>query len=236
MTWQQRRIDGLPRMTGHMRRVLEHLRDCKAQDWPLVHLTDVHKHTLNALVRRDWIFESPGLDGVRYTITARGQQALDAYSVPPRQYRYDGICPDCGERPVHITASGNSLGYCLECRRARQIRKYRETGSTLKPGGLCPRCQQRPRHTYASGHTIAYCLPCRNALRADERRRKHERLLARIAAGEEVLCIRCKQRPRYHTQRQVYDYCQPCYYQQQRAVERRRIAAKFRSIITKDAS
>lgn len=149
MTWKQRRLTGYPPMTAHQRRVLEHLRDCKAQDWPAVHLDGVRKHTINALVKRDWIFESPGLDGVRYTITARGQQALDAYSAPTRQYRHDGLCPDCGERPVYVTPSGNNLGYCLECRRDRQNRKYRETGTGLTPGKLCPRCCQRLHHTHS---------------------------------------------------------------------------------------
>ena len=77
--WKVRSRRGLPSMTQHMMAVLKTLRDAKQADWPFIALPGVCKPTLKALIARDWIFESPGLDGLRYTITERGEKAIKVY-------------------------------------------------------------------------------------------------------------------------------------------------------------
>lgn len=209
--------EGLPLATSKMLAVLKRLIGAKRNDMGFIPLDGVHGRTIWSLVERDWIIEQDGPDGVsRYRITGRGEKAYRVYSKPSR-YHFDGLCPDCRERP----RVGN-LGYCRECHRARQLRTYREKGHQSKPGAICPRCQERPRHTYPSGHMIAYCLPCRDVMRAEERQRKHARRLGLIQAGNPPKCLKCD-RPIYHTPGgTTYDYCYEHYREQQRRAAHRR--------------
>ncbi len=163
-----------------------------------MHLPDVHGRTLWSLLNRDWIFKSPGLDGVRYKLTGRGLKALKVYE--PTLRRDDGICPACGIRPRNVYPGGREYGYCAECEREH------------KREGLCPRCKERPKHVARTGRVASYCLQCKAERAKDERKRKHQRLLERIAAGEHIKCLKCDQ-PRYHTQNTVYDYCYEHYWQ-----------------------
>lgn len=206
--WKQRRRAGLPVMSRHMMLVLQDMRAAKASGFPFVDLSGVHKRTINALVRFDWIFESPGLDGVRYKITLRGEKALKVYERPT--YRYDGLCPRCGLRPKKNWSSGKTCGYCDECLRKRDKRQYALKGHQFRPDSVCPMCKERPRLTYRNGKQHTYCAECRHARRAQERRRQHDLNLERIARGEVLLCRRCKAQPRYHTNKYVYDLCPDC--------------------------
>lgn len=209
MNGKARKLTNQPLMTALMERALQQLRGADQAGAPFVHLPDVHKHTIRALVKRDWIFASKGLDGTRYRITGRGLKALKAYEQPPR--RYDGICPVCGVRPKKVYPGGRQYGYCDECEREHKRRMWKMKGKQLDRTAPCSDCGIRPRHIYPSGAIIIYCYECRQSRRAEERRRKHARLLERIRSGEVILCIRCHAAPRYHTTNTVYDYCYDCY-------------------------
>lgn len=212
MATRQRRLTGYPVMSDQQLDVLRMLRDAAKADRPFIHLAGVHKRTLRALIEHDLIFESPGLDGVRYKITGRGVKTLAAYERPTR--RSDGLCPRCGERPRRIRKRGKHKGepgpYCVECERRIYHRNHALGLLHLNPETPCSRCKKRPRHVYPSGKMITYCYHCRSVLRKRERRRKMKRKLARIAAGELIKCLKCDQ-PVYHTDRTVYDYCHTHY-------------------------
>lgn len=215
---QQTSRDGLPSMTYLMRGVMEQLDAAHEPDIGHYFIAldvpgTVSRRTIRTLIKRDWIIESHGLDGIRYKITGRGAEALHVYQEPPRR-RLDGICPHCNERP----RVGN-LGYCLECHRDIQNEYYRTNGRTIDPDTaipICPRCKKRPRHVYPSGHIIAYCSHCRKVLRRKERRRKHKRRLALILNGTPPICLvpGCTE-PVHHSGRTTYDYCQHHYQEQQ---------------------
>jgi hypothetical protein len=210
----------LPGASERMLVVLRCLEQSKEQEFPFVFLEGVGKKTIRALIERDWIFESPGLDGVRYKITLNGSKALAAYSTSP--YRSDGICPRCGLRPRHMAANGTLQPYCIECKRQQGNRAYALKGNRLKPDGLCASCKEKPRHVYPSGYVIPYCKECRREMRKAEKRRRQARLLARIRAGEFVPCLRCKKACRHIAGSTVYDYCYDCYRHQQNSCAKKR--------------
>lgn len=199
----------LPLMTIPMLEVMRRLRDAKAADWPFIYLDDVHSRTLRSLFTRDWIFSSPGHDGVRYTITRRGEDALRVYEKPPIRHN-DGLCPDCRTRPKKKTKTGNSYGYCDECQSRHSKRKYALFGHQFSPDSVCPTCKTRPRMKYRNGKEHTYCRECRHARRAQERRRQHDLDLERIRNGEVLLCRHCKEKPRAYTDRYVRDRCHEC--------------------------
>lgn len=121
-------------------------------------LADVHGNCKNALRKRDWIVMSNGLDGIRYRITTRGIKALKHYQKPLR--RKDGICPECGERPVAYSSNGNKLKYCRECIRRLQRRKQKR--NFRKHGQLCPTCKTNERYVMPNGKVAAHCSECRS--------------------------------------------------------------------------
>lgn len=206
--WKQRRRGGLI-MSQRMLLLLQDMRAAQAAGWKWVAFNGgVHKRTINSLIRRDWISQSKGIDGVRYSITARGLKALRVFEAPT--YRYDGICPTCGLRPRAVTASGNELAYCRECQRLHRKRQYELFGHQFAPDSLCPDCGQRPRQVYPSGKRGVYCRECRNKRRREERRSQKNLNRKRIERGEVLLCCRCHSRPRAYTDKTIYDYCEEC--------------------------
>lgn len=209
-TWGSRKRRDLPLITPPMMKVLLTLRAATEADSPFIHLPGVHGSTIKSLLARDWIFASPGSDGTRYKITGRGLKALMVYEQTLR--RSDHICPVCGVRPRHVFPNGREYGYCAECDREHKHKQWKLKGKQLKPDGLCPRCKVRTRHVTRNGTIRAYCNVCKKEMAKEERKRKMQRLLARITAGEHIKCLKCDQ-PRYHTQNTVYDYCYEHYWQ-----------------------
>jgi hypothetical protein len=203
--------------TSQMFNVLTRLIDAADRhDMPFVYLEDVNPRTLRALIHRDWIVENkpprrtPDLDMPRYKITGRGRNAHEIYSIPPDEYdtrHFDGLCPDCRERPKIKTPSGSDYGYCEPCllkRRRRQ--KYRSNP------GVCPRCKIRPKHITKSGRVRPYCKPCRRERERDYRKRYNNDLLRRIREEDYIKwCSRCHQEPVYIAGNTVTDYCYSCY-------------------------
>lgn len=203
-TWGNRKRRDLPLCTPPMMKVLLALREAAAADSPFVHLPHVHAATIKSLLERDWIFASPGSDGIRYKLTGRGLKALKVYE--PTLRRSDHVCPACGVRPRKVYPNGREYGYCDECEKEHKRKQWKLKGKQLKHEGLCPRCKVRPKHKTNSGRVQSYCNTCKKEKAKAERKRKHQRLLERIAAGEHVKCLKCDQ-PRYHTENTVYDYC-----------------------------
>lgn len=201
---RNRQREGLERITGRMMVVLVRLRDAKAADMPFVDLSDVYWRTLRALQARDWIFEAKGIDGVRYAITGRGLKALAIYEREGN--RRDGKCPRCRTRERARSRTGKRRPYCESCTRAIAKRQYALKGYQYDPDAPCSRCKKRPRLILASGIVIAYCEQCRRERRYDENRRRLERKLRRIAAGDVPKCLKCDN-PVYYTARSVSDYC-----------------------------
>lgn len=195
-------------MTSTMFEVLQLLHLAKKEEFPFIKLPGVHKRTINSLTARGWIFDSPGLDGIRYKITAFGEKWLKIFQKPPR--RYDGICPTCGIRPKHVNATGYRSGWCYECERAYKNFRYRKGMDRLNPDRLCSCCKERPLHRMSGGKLSTYCTECRHAMRKAEKRAQHDRDLARIAAGEVLLCRACKKEARCYTERYVRDRCPAC--------------------------
>lgn len=226
---------GLPMMTRRMFNILRRLRTADEGDAPFITLDDVHKRTINSLVARDWIVASKKAFGeVRYRITGRGLKALKVYEVPSEK-RSDGLCPRCGVNERRVYDTGRLSAYCEDCENHHNRRQYAMKGHQYVPGRLCPDCGERPRHECSTGFIKPYCHECGIRRAKEERRRKHDRLLERIQAGEFIPCCRCKKKPRYHTQRQVYDYCHECYRRQQKNARIRRKARKISDLMKVEA-
>ncbi len=211
MSKWQRKIEGYARMTSIMFEAMSRLGD-GANDGNLFDPLDgVHGRTIRALMARDWIVESEGVDGdILYKMTGRGEMALKMYNTPLESRRYDGLCPICGQRPKAYTRNGNCYGYCQECDREKRKRQRRLFGNQKDPNSICPRCGERKVHVPASGNVRSLCQPCRRKDQKVARKRQTRRKLERIAQGEVLLCIRCKAAPRYHTANTVFDYCHSC--------------------------
>jgi hypothetical protein len=177
----------------------------KADGIPFVEL-DLDQRTIRFLIGQDWIVMSRGIDcKTMYAITGRGEKAYGVFAKPAR--RFDGICPDCGERPKAITKSGKSIGYCRECKKARDNSKQGMYPDRLR---LCPTCGLRVVRRTSTGTLRSWCGPCEKKWRKKERRRRNRRLLARIRKGNPPLCYKCKERPRYVMSKWVSDYCYEC--------------------------
>lgn len=202
--YSQRR--DLPALTPRMMAVLLTLRAADEADSPFILLPGIHKRTLEALFERDWIFASPGLDGTRYKITGRGLKALKVYE--PVIKRHDGLCPDCGERPKHITRNGRVEGYCKICLGKSSRRKYRlHIGKN--PNALCPRCKKRTRARLPGGNVTTYCAKCNKVLKRRAKRKQIKTRLQRVLAGEFIKCrLEGCEQPVHHTEKSAYDMCE----------------------------
>ncbi len=207
--WKTRRRHGMV-MTRIEMGVLQYLREAKAHDpeCPIADLPGVDPRVIRSLMTKGWIFVSPGLDGTKYYISVHGERALRIFEKPTP--RFDGICPRCNERPVHISKNGRNTRYCLECQRKQNKRKY-ELKLPRFQSKICPRCGERPRHQLKSGRYQTYCAECIHEGRKEERRRRRERELERIQNGEVLLCRRCKNAPRRLAGKYLSDYCDDCY-------------------------
>jgi hypothetical protein len=198
----------LPLITSNMLEILKRLRDAKDAGYPFIPLV-MHGRTRNALfVVRDWIFESKGLDGIRYGITGRGLRALKVYEKAVR--RSDGICPACGIRPKHVSRSGRRDGYCEECLKESSRKKYAFKGSMKNPDRLCPKCGVKKRHVTASGAVCTYCDDCRREERKAEKARRKARWIAMFEAGNPPMC-KCGRGPYYRVGDHIHDLCEQCW-------------------------
>lgn len=73
------------------------------KDDPWKHLNNANKTMLNALAKKDLIFESAGDDGVRYKITGRGVEAIKTHTLDTSNKKYSSkrvSCEDCLHRYV----------------------------------------------------------------------------------------------------------------------------------------
>lgn len=185
--------------------VLRQLREAKWNGSPFIEISSIHHRTLRSLIEHDWVFESPGQDGVRYTITGRGEDALKVYEAPVKR-RYDGICPNCGKRPKHINKNGKQIGYCKEC---DALHKRRQAALGRAQGDIhrtCSRCRKRPRKQFPGGKYSTYCDHCTRVTKRQWKRKYRKVLMARARRGELMCCI-CKVKPVVYTENSVYDYC-----------------------------
>lgn len=195
-------------MSSRMFDALQILRAAKESEFPFIDLPGVYKSTIRALVERDWIFPSPGLDGIRYKITARGEKAMRIFEEPLRS-NPNKICPDCGIRPKHVSSTGRLAAYCLECDRVLSRRKWQHKTPRFK-SNTCPRCQRRPRHQYPGGRIATYCKRCTRTTKRQNKRKNKQRKIEQAKRGE-LMCIECKNSPRHYTENSVYDYCWSCW-------------------------
>lgn len=216
--------DGQESMTGPMRDILTYLRECRADghEWVALEYPFAHGTTIKGLIRRDWIFESYGIDGsVKYKITGRGLGALNIYE--PARQRRDGICPRCNERPRAVT-DGRRVAYCAECERERNRQRHSAGKADGDPQRPCSRCGKRPRYQYPGGRLSTYCQHCTNVLRRQNARKNERRLFKEIQKGAPVpLCQHCHQHPRYVSVNSVNPYCLGC------LREKRRLAKATRA-------
>ncbi len=220
-----RNRDGLPTATGPMLNVLCYLRDAKRVDQPFMPLgwPQVDNRTLAALIERDWIFASPGEDGTRYCITARGADALEVYL--PRRNRGDKICPRCKTTPRHIRSSGQQDSYCKSCGSeiaAEKRAKGLKNGRVDRP---CSRCHKRPRYRYPGGKYSTYCEHCARVSRRQNNRKQQRRLFKDVIAGSVPvpLCMNCKQSPRVVHPNCISKYCQTCKRKREESAKYKRV-------------
>lgn len=199
---------GEPVMSSLMLDVLLRLQAALRDDTPFIHLENVHKRTLNALLCRDYIFASPGLDGVRYKLTGRGEKAIQIYNAPPLR-RSDGLCPTCGIHPIHHYSTGASAGYCKECASAYKNLQQKRLRKQQR-GRICPDCRERECYVTSTGSLRAWCKPCMDKRRKIEREKRRRIALERVQSGEVLLCYCCKAKPRQVTANTVQDYCFDC--------------------------
>lgn len=194
-------------ITPPMLEALKLLRDAKRIVWPFIPLEGFHKLTIDALVRRDWIYASRGLDGTRYKITDAGERALRIFEKPSRR-NPDKVCPTCGVRPKHVTRTGKMHGYCIECDRDLGRRKRLHNAPRFK-SLICPRCQKHKRYKYPGGKFATYCKRCNRLMKRRNKKANKQRKIEQARRGE-LICIRCKTNPRHYTEKSVYDYCRGC--------------------------
>lgn len=198
-----------PRITGPMQVVMDCLKASRDAGYPFAALPLVTDHrTITALIARDWIVESRGLDGLRYKITGRGLAALGHYE--SIMNRRDGICPRCGVRKRGVTKNGRRIAYCDECERERCRQKHHRLGRSINPERGCSKCG-KPLHRYTTGSYSTYCTECeaeRSRLKA-HRDRETGRQIAH-GNGDVPLCTRCKQKPVKLFANSISSYCAEC--------------------------
>lgn len=222
---QQRK--GLPAASGGILRLLAYLFECKrsGSEWVPLGFPQVEAGTLKAALSKDWIFASEGLDGIRYKLTARGEDVHLGYQ--GIRNRRDQICPRCGERERHIRRSGQRDGYCLECTRAvNRAKEARRRAKPHKPR-TCPKCRQADVHVYSSGRAAGYCYVCERERNRENTRKQRAAELERAHQGEVAPCVHCGQRPRVVTANAVSHYCAECRTQYRRQHRARRLAARL---------
>ncbi len=203
-----RKLEGYGRLSEKQAIVLRMLQSGVDAGFPFQAIS-VHKVTIDALVRNDFVFRSVGIDGIKYKITSRGSNILKMYEMPVESRRYDGICPTCGIRNRHIYPSGRKYGYCLECESGRRKRQAQMHGyrPKLVKERICPCCKIRMCHVRESGVLVSSCLKCRNEVDRERRPARTAARLAAIAIGDAPKCCKCDEDV-YSTERSVYDYCQ----------------------------
>lgn len=226
--WQRRRLGYAP-MSANLMKVLNFLAGSKAAGWPFVAL-DVHKRTINALFAYDLIDASHDADGTRYRITERGERTRQAYAEPTR--RSDGICPVCGIRPRHISASGKKYGYCIECDRAHKHKNYVLRRPRINPDRMCSRCGKRQVHTSRNGRVITYCQHCKNVRNRRDKKVKRRREVKLAQRGIVKPCIvKGCSNPRHVTASCVQDYCYEHYISYHADYRARRKAKHFQQVV-----
>lgn len=223
----RRQRDGLPAATGGVRRLLAYLFECKRSgfEWVPLGWPEVDARTVKAAFDKDWIFRSEGPDGIRYKITARGEDVHHRYQGV--RNRRDHICPSCGERERHIRSGGKRDGYCLECARAvsrAKAARRRARPHTPRP---CPKCGQADVHVYSSGRAANYCFTCEAERIRENTRKRRAAELERARRGEVAPCAHCGQRPRVVTENSVNHYCAECRTKLNRQHRARRLAARL---------
>lgn len=197
-------------MTGPMSVVLSLLQAALSDDKPFIELPpDTDKRTIKALINRDWIVQSGGLDGKRYKITGRGQKAFAACEGDFN--RRDGMCPRCGEHPRNVRGSGKRDAYCKACLSAVAAQKQVKYGRRVNPERGCSRCGNKPLLRYSTGMYSTYCVDCeqkRQRIKAEKRRLKE---LEIAHTGEGVpLCSHCHEKPVKVFANSISNYCADC--------------------------
>jgi hypothetical protein len=207
-------------MTALQFLTLAYLIEHKSDGIPFVEL-DLDPRTIRFLTGQDWIVASRwGIDGkTLYQITGRGEKAHGVFAKPGR--RFDGICPECGERPKAIGKNGYKYPYCLPCEHQLKARRRQLFGDEGKIR-LCPDCGLRVVKRSSTGTFRSWCAPCEKKRRKEERRRRNQRYLALIKRGDPPMCRRCKEQPRHLVGEWVSDYCYQCYRDYQNEYNRRR--------------
>lgn len=222
---RSRNRDGLPTATGFMLSVLRYLRDTKAAGQPFMPLgwPEVDNRTLTALIERDWIFASPGDDGTRYCITARGAEALEVYW--PRRNRGDKVCPRCNTNPRNVRSTGKRDSYCKSCGSAIAAEKRAAGKNNGRVDRPCSRCNKRPRHQWPGGKYSTYCKHCDAVTRRHNNRKQQRRLFKQVQAGEVPvpLCMSCKKEPRVLHPNCLAKYCQGCKRKHQEVAKYKRV-------------
>lgn len=225
--WPQRIVKGHPLITAIMLLVLRHLKEAKEAGLSPVSLAEfgLHKATLTALLDRDWIYEARVDGQARYGITARGERELRFYESPVAPRRTDGLCPACGLRPRHVSATGRVNGYCYECGKVYEKRQRDLGRPRLNPNRLCSMCRERPVHICSTGRPKTYCAECLKKHRRQEKARRQARWRAMIAAGDPPRCYKCGA-PVHFTEHTIYELCYDHYREYQNGYNRRRDARR----------
>ena len=187
-------------------------------------LDHVHHNTLQSLLRRDWIQRSPRPDGSGddYKITTRGRKAAkECRAHTTRDYRRDGICSRCGERP----RSRKNGGYCKPCN--QEVTQARRSAHpkyhTRHEGKTCTKCKKRPiRH-----HKLC------NACNYQRGKAQKMRQAAEIEAGirPAPICPTCNERPRGISNGILLGYCYECNRQKYRDINKQKYARRMQEKI-----
>ena len=208
-----KRRNGLERMTGQMKAILQYLREQRDGDVYLfveLHYPLAHGKTLDKLLEDDRIFRSASaIDGaVKYRITGRGLKDLAVYE--PKRNRKDGCCPSCGERPRRQYSSGRMAPYCEECDKALSRRKTARLRKRV-PKSPCSRCHKRARYQYPGGKFSAYCEHCARVVRRRNARKQRREVFKAVMAGAPVPnCKTCKVRPCVVFPHCIAEQCDEC--------------------------
>ena len=187
-------------------------------------LDHVWPMTIKSLLRRDWIQRSARLDGTGddYKITNRGRVAAkECREYTPRDYRYDGICAKCGERPK----SRARAGYCEVCQKQanRELREKNPRYHTRHKGKVCKNCKK---------NTITHHKLC-NKCHYQNQRAMKRRHAQEIEAGirDAPICPTCNERPRAIRAGMLIGYCVECNRNHYKGVNKRKYARKMQSRI-----
>ena len=132
--------------------ILAKLMTSKERGYPWVDLKGERQRNLKNMQLSDWIVQSNGKDGVKYSITGRGETVLKAFAV--KKHRTDKMCARCGNAPKQETR-----GYCRACAAVlskERYHRYLNSGRERLPDGTCKYCH-KPRHRSSTGR-IHYAL------------------------------------------------------------------------------